>query len=75
VFILRAVEEMNGEEVAACLGIPEATVRSRFFRARAMLRSSLASQVDHAIEAAFSFDGARCDRVVAAVLARLDVPC
>ncbi|MES2113669.1 MAG: RNA polymerase sigma factor, partial [Pseudomonadota bacterium] len=34
VFMLRAVEEMSGEEVAACLDIPEATVRSRFFRAR-----------------------------------------
>jgi RNA polymerase sigma-70 factor (ECF subfamily) len=74
VFILRAVEEMSGEEVAACLGIPEATVRSRFFRARGMLRSSLASQFDLAIEDAFSFDGARCDRVVAAVLARLGTP-
>jgi RNA polymerase sigma-70 factor (ECF subfamily) len=72
VFILRAVEEMSGEEVASCLGIPEATVRSRFFRARGMLRSALASQFDHALEEAFSFDGARCDRVVAAVLARLD---
>jgi RNA polymerase sigma-70 factor (ECF subfamily) len=72
VFILRAVEEMSGEEVAACLDIPEATVRSRFFRARAMLRASLASQFDLAIEDAFSIDGARCDRVVAAVLARLD---
>lgn len=74
VFILRAVEEMNGEEVAACLGIPEATVRSRFFRARSMLRASLASQFDLALEEAFSFDGERCDRVVAAVLARLDDP-
>jgi RNA polymerase sigma-70 factor (ECF subfamily) len=65
---------MSGEEVASCLGIPEATVRSRFFRARGMLRSSLASQFDLAIEDAFSFDGARCDRVVAAVLARLGTP-
>jgi len=71
VFVLRAVEEMSGEEVAACLGIPEATVRSRFFRARAMLRAALASQFDLALEDAFSFDGARCDRIVAAVLARL----
>lgn len=71
VFILRAVEEMSGEEVAACLGIPEATVRTRFFRARAMLRAALASQIDLALEEAFSFDGARCDRVVAAVLARV----
>jgi RNA polymerase sigma-70 factor (ECF subfamily) len=70
VFVLRAVEEMSGDEVAACLGIPEATVRTRFFRARSMLRSTLASQFDLALEDAFSFDGARCDRIVATVLAR-----
>ena len=33
VFVLRAVEEMSVEDTAASLGIPEATVRSRFFRA------------------------------------------
>jgi RNA polymerase sigma-70 factor, ECF subfamily len=74
VFMLRAVEEMSGEEVAACLGIPEATVRSRFFRARGMLRETLAREIDIALEDAFSFDGARCDRIVAGVLARIDNP-
>lgn len=71
VFMLRAVEEMSGEEVAACLGIPEATVRSRFFRARSLLRAALAQRVDVALEDAFAFDGERCDRIVAGVLARL----
>ena len=49
VFVLRALEEMSGEEVAACLDIPEATVRSRFFRARSMLRAALARDVDLAL--------------------------
>jgi RNA polymerase sigma-70 factor (ECF subfamily) len=71
VFILRAVEEMEVPEVAQALGIPEATVRTRFFRARSLLREGLASAVDVALLDAFSFDGARCDRIVAAVLARL----
>ena len=71
VFVLRAVQELTVEEVAAVLGIPEATVRSRFFRARAMLRESLSRDVDFALEEAFSFDGARCDSIVARVLARL----
>ncbi|HEU4375421.1 MAG TPA: RNA polymerase sigma factor [Telluria sp.] len=75
VFVLRALEEMSGEEVAACLDIPEATVRSRFFRARSMLRAALARDADLALEQAFSFDGARCDRIVAGVLERLkDTP-
>jgi RNA polymerase sigma-70 factor (ECF subfamily) len=71
VFVLRALEEMSGEEVAACLDIPEATVRSRFVRARSMLRAALARDADLASEQAFSFDGARCDRIVAGVLERL----
>jgi RNA polymerase sigma-70 factor (ECF subfamily) len=36
-----------------------------------MLRATLASQFDTALEEAFSFDGARCDRIVNGVLARL----
>jgi RNA polymerase sigma-70 factor (ECF subfamily) len=71
VFVLRALEEMSGEEVAACLDIPVATVRSRFFRARGMLRAALAHDVELAFEQAFSFDGARCERIVAGVLERL----
>jgi RNA polymerase sigma-70 factor (ECF subfamily) len=74
VFMLRAVEEMSSEEVAACLGIPEATVRTRFFRARAMLRAALETQFDVALGDAFSFDGERCNRIVAAVLARIGQP-
>ena len=69
VFMLRAVEEMTVEEVAAALEIPEATVRTRFFRARTQLRESLSRDMDFALEDAFSFDGARCDRIVAGVLA------
>jgi RNA polymerase sigma-70 factor (ECF subfamily) len=73
VFVLRALEEMSGEEVAACLDIPEATVRSRFFRARSMLRAALARDVDLGFEQAFSFDGERCDRIVAGVIGRLNL--
>jgi len=68
VFVLREVEDMTVQETAACLEIPEATVRTRLFRARALLRASLARDLDMAAAGAFSFDGARCDRIVAAVL-------
>jgi len=71
VFVLRAVEEMTVEETAAALGMPETTVRTRFFRARSRLRESLARQMDLAVEHAFGFAGARCDRIVEQVLARL----
>lgn len=71
VFVLRALEEMTVEEVAACLGIPLATVRSRYFRARSLLREALAREIDVSLEDAFAFAGVRCDRIVAGVLARL----
>ena len=70
VFMLRAVEEMSVEDVAAALEIPEATVRTRFFRARSLLREGLASALDAALDEVFAFDGARCERIVAGVLAR-----
>jgi RNA polymerase sigma-70 factor (ECF subfamily) len=71
VFVLRAVQEMSVEEVAQALEIPEATVRTRFFRARSLLRERLASDIDVSLSDAFNFDGERCDRIVAAVRARL----
>ena len=71
VFVLCAVEEYSVEETASILQIPEATVRSRFFRARSLLREGLASEVDLACQDAFGFAGERCDRIVAAVMARL----
>ena len=43
--ILSAVEEMSPREVAATLGINEAAVRSRVFRARQILRQKLAEPV------------------------------
>ena len=70
-FILREVEEMTIEEAAECLAIPAATVRTRVFRARAMLRESLAEEMDMATSGVFAFAGARCDRIVAGVLQRL----
>jgi RNA polymerase sigma-70 factor (ECF subfamily) len=74
VFVLRALEELSVEEIAASLGIAAATVRTRFFRARGLLREALESDVDVALGEAFGFEGARCDRIVAAVLDRLRYP-
>ena len=72
VFVLRALEELSVEESAVALDIPEATVRSRFFRARGLLREALSKEFDLAYGDAFAFAGARCDRIVADVMARLE---
>lgn len=60
VFVLRAVQELSVSEAAAALDIPEATVRTRFFRARAQLRESLSAAADGALGIAFPRAGARC---------------
>jgi RNA polymerase sigma factor (sigma-70 family) len=44
--ILSAVEEMSPREVAATLGINEAAVRSRVFRARKILKEKLGERVE-----------------------------
>jgi len=74
VFMLRAVEEISVEDVATLLDLPEATVRTRLFRARGLLREGLSRDIDVAMGDAFSFDGERCDRIVARVLQRASVP-
>jgi RNA polymerase sigma-70 factor (ECF subfamily) len=71
VFVMRDIEDMTVEETAECLGIPSATVRTRLFRARALLRNALARDLDAATLDVFGFAGTRCDRIVSAVLARV----
>ena len=73
VFVLRALEEMSVEETAICLDLPEATVRTRYFRGRALMREAVAREIDLSYEESFSFDGERCDRIVENVLARIAI--
>ena len=72
VFVMRDVEDMSVQETAESLSIPAATVRTRLFRARALLRETLSRDLDTASIDVFNFLGDRCDRIVAAVLARLE---
>lgn len=72
VFVLREVEEMDVDETAQCLDIPEATVRSRHFRARGLLREALERELGLAGRDLYEFGGAHCDRVVQRVMTRLE---
>jgi RNA polymerase sigma-70 factor, ECF subfamily len=74
VFVMRAVEEMSAAETATCLEIPEATVKTRLHRARRLLRDQLVHELDESSPDLFSFAGARCARITAAVLRRIDLP-
>lgn len=71
VFMLRSVHEMTVEQTAQALGVSAEVVKTRHLRARALLRDALGAQLEGSIAEAFAFDGARCDRVVAHVLAQL----
>jgi RNA polymerase sigma-70 factor (ECF subfamily) len=71
VFIMRDVEEMSVEEVAASLGLPEATVKTRTHRARARLKDALERRFASTLSETFSFDGARCRRLTERVFAQL----
>ena len=68
VFVMRDVQDMSVHETADALGVPESTVRTRLFRARAMLREALQREIEDASIDVFSFAGDRCDRIVANVL-------
>jgi RNA polymerase sigma-70 factor (ECF subfamily) len=71
VFMLRQVEGMSTAEVAEALDVTEDVVKTRLSRARAALRRDLLERAGIASPEAFRFLRPRCDRVVAAVLARL----
>ncbi|MCK9987346.1 MAG: hypothetical protein AzoDbin1_03818 [Azoarcus sp.] len=71
VFMLRAVEGLSVDETAAALGISAGNTKVRFLRARAQLREALGQHLGTLLEDVFSFDGDRCDRIVARVGARL----
>lgn len=68
VFLLREVDGLSTAETARHLRISDATVKTRLHRAKALLQRKL-----HAVTPAeaFSFDGSRCDRLVARVMRRL----
>jgi len=73
VLMMRDVEELDTRETAACLGISEESVRVRLHRARHQLQESLTRNLGEAVADTFRFDGARCDRILAAVTAALDL--
>jgi RNA polymerase sigma-70 factor (ECF subfamily) len=71
VFMLRDVEGLSTAETAACLEITEPTAKTRLHRARTLLRNRLFASARAALPGTFQFAGARCDALVAAVLARI----
>lgn len=72
VVMLREVEGLSTREAAESLGLTEENVKVRLHRAKEMLREELISRAGTVATEAFQFHARRCDRVVTAVLARLE---
>lgn len=71
VFVLRAIQQLSVKETAKSLDIKEATVKTRFHRARNLMQETLNRHMDTAGLRAFEFAGKRCDGMVVTVLKRL----
>jgi RNA polymerase sigma-70 factor (ECF subfamily) len=69
VFMLRQVQGLSTAETAEVLGVSEDVVKTRFSRARHALQSDLLNRVGGASAEAFTFGQARCDAIVAKVMA------
>lgn len=72
VFVMREVEGLSTAETAECLSISEDLVKTRLHRARTMLRDRLFQRAGVTMESIFVFGNARCDRVVAEVMSRIN---
>jgi RNA polymerase sigma-70 factor, ECF subfamily len=71
VFMLRDIEGLSTSEAGEGLGLGDEAVKTRLHRARAMIRQAVSQRLGGVMPAAFDFPATRCDRVVAAVLARI----
>ncbi len=71
VFVLRDIEGLSTTETGEDLGLGDEAVKTRLHRARAMIRRAVSARIGELAPGAFQFHAVRCDRVVAAVLARI----
>jgi RNA polymerase sigma-70 factor (ECF subfamily) len=71
VLIARLVEGMSVAETAELFRIPPQTVKTRLFRARALLRAEMERHIGPVLGDIFPFAGERCERLTQRVLTRL----
>ncbi len=68
VFILRAIEQFSVKETAKILEINQITVKTRYFRARRLLRGQIQTYLDAAGMKIYEFGGDHCDIIVKNVM-------
>lgn len=73
VFVLRSVQGLSVEETAEVLDLNTETVKTRLHRARGLLQKAIIARTEPALARTLPFPATRCDRVVAAVMQRLEL--
>ena len=71
ILVARLIEEMSVEETSELFGVLPQTVKTRLFRARALLKAEMEKHIGPALRDAFPFEGRRCEQLADLVLARL----
>lgn len=71
VFMLRSIEQCSVRETAGILEIKEATVKTRFHRAKILLQQQLNQYIEKAGLSVHEFAGERCDAIVQNVMQRI----
>jgi len=71
VFMLRGVEQLTIKETAELIEIKPETVKTRFHRARLMVRKALEQTLGDTVPESFPFGGKHCDEIVSTVFKRI----
>ncbi|MCF6252880.1 MAG: sigma-70 family RNA polymerase sigma factor [Methylococcaceae bacterium] len=72
VFVLRAVEQLSVKETAEILNIKEKTVKTRYFRAKRILRSQIQSYLKVTGMQIYEFGDHHCDVIYSNVMAYIN---
>lgn len=65
VFVMRGIEELSTRETAEILNIREATVKTRFYRAKSLLQKEITNQYGSEV---YGVGGCHCDLIVSNVM-------
>jgi len=71
-FVLRDIEEMSIAEAAEVMSVPAATIKSRLFRARRLLRKDIEAEFGDVFDDTITFAGADCQAMTARVVEQLN---
>jgi len=71
VFVLRAIEQFSVKETSQILGIKEETVKTRYFRAKRLLRGQIQTYFDAIGMTVYEFGGDHCNLLIHNVIAHI----